>query len=182
MQLDQWQAKKCTIIEVESNQIKYEGAHIIRVKRSLAKEDGSETGIVSIGLVCRYNSVTSNADTPPTWDIIHQYANISVDDLDKRLDTPENRILLEISTDHAFEHFEWCLVATVSQGFCAFIHLKLTVAFAGETRRIRVTWFGMPLFAFTYHGCEVVKFQNRSNEPIIPHPKPEYLAMLICMQ
>ena len=64
MQLDQWQAKKCTIIEVESNQIKYEGAHIIRVKRSLAKEDGSETGIVSIGLVCRYHSVTSNADTP----------------------------------------------------------------------------------------------------------------------
>ena len=142
MQLDQRQAKKCAVIEVEPNEFKGEGAHII--KRSLAKEDGSETGIVSIGLVC--HSVTSmqkhSQSFPPTWDIIHHYANISVDDLDKRLDTPENGILLEISMHRAFEHFKWCLVATVSQGFRAFIRLKLTVAFAGATRRIHreVVW------------------------------------------
>ena len=62
MQLDKRQARKCAVIKVEPNQIISEGVHII--KRSLAKEDGSETGIVSIGLVCRYHSVTSNADTP----------------------------------------------------------------------------------------------------------------------
>ena len=63
MQLDQRQAKKCAVIEVEPNEFKGEGAHII--KRSLAKEDGSETGMVSIGLVRRYRSVTSNAGTFP---------------------------------------------------------------------------------------------------------------------
>jgi hypothetical protein len=63
MKLDKRQAGKCAIIDVSPNQIISEGAHII--KRSLAKEDGSETGIVSIGLVCRYHSVTSNADTLP---------------------------------------------------------------------------------------------------------------------
>ena len=60
MQLEKRQAKRCAVIEADPNKIKSEGAHII--KRSLAKEDGSETGIVSIGLVCRYHSVTSNAD------------------------------------------------------------------------------------------------------------------------
>ena len=126
MQLDKRQAGKCAVIKAEPDEIISEGAHII--KRSLAKEDGSETGMVSIGLVCRYHSVTSNADTsfPQTWDIIRQYANISVDDLENSLDSPENGILLEISMHRAFEHFEWCLVATVSQGFRAFIRLKLT--------------------------------------------------------
>jgi hypothetical protein len=64
MKLDKRQARKCAVIDLRPNQIKSEGAHII--KRSLAKEDGSETGIVvSIGLVCRYHFVTSNADTFP---------------------------------------------------------------------------------------------------------------------
>ena len=45
MQLDQRQAKKCAVIEVEPSEFAGEGAHII--KRSLAKEDGSETGMVS---------------------------------------------------------------------------------------------------------------------------------------
>ena len=61
MQLDKRQAGKCAVIKAEPDEIISEGAHII--KRSLAKEDGSETGMVSIGLVCRYHSVTSNADT-----------------------------------------------------------------------------------------------------------------------
>ena len=63
MKLDKRQASKCAVIDVRPSQIDREGAHII--KRSLAKEDGSETGIVSIDLVCRYHSVTSNADTFP---------------------------------------------------------------------------------------------------------------------
>jgi hypothetical protein len=53
----------CAVINARPTEIKSEGAHII--KRSLAKEDGSETGIVSIGLVCCHHSVTSNADTFP---------------------------------------------------------------------------------------------------------------------
>ena len=85
MQLDQRQAKKCAVIEVEPNEFEGEEAHII--KRSLAKEGGSETGIVSIGLVC--HSVTSmqkhSQSFPPTWDIIHQYANIAVEILEKAL-------------------------------------------------------------------------------------------------
>ena len=54
MQLDKRQAGKCVVIKAEPDEIISEGAHII--KRSLAKEDGSETGIVpvSIGLLCRY--------------------------------------------------------------------------------------------------------------------------------
>jgi hypothetical protein len=63
MKLDKRQARKCAVIDLRPTQIKSEGAHII--KRSLAKEDGSETGIVSIGLVCRYHFVTSNAGTFP---------------------------------------------------------------------------------------------------------------------
>ena len=65
MKLDKRQARECAVINARPTQIKSEGAHII--KRSLAKEDGLETGIVSIGLVCRYRSVTSlaNADTFP---------------------------------------------------------------------------------------------------------------------
>lgn len=43
--------------------IESEGAHII--KRSLAKEDGSVTGIVSISPICRYHFMTSNPDTFP---------------------------------------------------------------------------------------------------------------------
>ena len=49
MQLIKRQAGKCAVIEAEPNEIESEGAHII--KRSLAKEDGSETKTVSIGLV-----------------------------------------------------------------------------------------------------------------------------------
>ena len=77
-----------------------------------------------------------------TRDMIHQYANISVRDLESSIDSPENGILLEISMHDAFDSFEWCLVATVDQGFRAFIRLKLTVAFAGATRRIyrEVVW------------------------------------------
>ena len=63
MKLDKRQARKCAVISASPTQIISEGANII--KPSLAKEDGSETGIVSIGLVCRYHSVTSNADTFP---------------------------------------------------------------------------------------------------------------------
>jgi hypothetical protein len=40
-----------------------------------------------------------------------------------------------------------------------------------------VKWFGAPLFFFANHGRQVVKFQNDSNEPDIPLPKPEYLAL-----
>ena len=80
---------------------------------------------------------TRSLSCPPIWDIIHQYANISVDNLENSLDSPENGILLQTEMHRAFEHFEWCLVATVSQGFHAFIRLKLTVAFAGATRRIQ---------------------------------------------
>ena len=60
-----------------------------------------------------------------------------MDNLENSLDSAENGILLEISMHRAFEHFEWCLVATVSQGFRSFIRLKLTIAFAGATRRIQ---------------------------------------------
>ena len=63
MKLEKRQASKCAVINASPDDIDSEGAHII--KRSLAKEDGSETGIVSIDLVCRYHSVTSNADTFP---------------------------------------------------------------------------------------------------------------------
>jgi hypothetical protein len=62
MKLDKWQARKCTVIDASPTQIESEGAHII--KWSLAKENGSETGIVSIGFVCCYY-LTSNADTFP---------------------------------------------------------------------------------------------------------------------
>ena len=62
--------------------------------------------------------------------------------LENSLDSPENGILLQIEKHRAFEGFEWCFVATVSQGYRAFIRLKLTVAFAGATRRIQgeVVW------------------------------------------
>ena len=85
---------------------------------------------------------TRSPSYPPIWDIIHQYANISVEILENSLDSPENGILLRIEKHRAFESFEWCFVATVSQGFRAFIRLKLTVAFAGATRRIHreVVW------------------------------------------
>ena len=63
MKLDKRQASECAIIDARPDEIKSEGAHII--KRSLVKEDGSETGIVSIDLVCRYHSVTSIAGTFP---------------------------------------------------------------------------------------------------------------------
>ena len=77
---------------------------------------------------------TRSPSFPLTWDIIRQYADLSVVDLENSLDSPENGILLEIGMHHAFEHFEWCFEATVSQGFRAFIRLNLTVAFAGATR------------------------------------------------
>ena len=60
-----------------------------------------------------------------------------MDDLENSPDSPENGILLHIEMHRAFEHFEWCLVATVSQGFRTFIRSKLTVAFAGATKRIQ---------------------------------------------
>jgi hypothetical protein len=63
MKLNKRQARKCMVINASPTQIKSKGAHII--KRSLVKEDGSEMGIVSIGFICRYHSVTSNADTFP---------------------------------------------------------------------------------------------------------------------
>jgi hypothetical protein len=80
---------------------------------------------------------TRSPSYPLLWDIIHHYANISVDNLENSIDSPENGLLLEIGMHRAFERFEWCLVATVSQGFLAFIHLKLTVAFSGASRRIQ---------------------------------------------
>ena len=69
MKLDKRQANKCAVIDVIPSDIICEEVHII--KRSLAKDDGSETGIVSIGLVCRYHSVTSYAvsDTFPVLPI-----------------------------------------------------------------------------------------------------------------
>jgi hypothetical protein len=87
---------------------------------------------------------TRSPSYPPLWDIIHHYANISVVNLENSLDSPENGILLQVEMHRAFEHFKWCLVATVSQGFRAFTRLKLTVAFAGATRRIQgeVVWRG----------------------------------------
>ena len=76
------------------------------------------------------------------WDIIRQYADISVDNLESSLDSPENGILLDIEMHRAFDQFKWCFVPTVSQIFHAFVRLKLTVAFAGATRRIQgeVVW------------------------------------------
>ena len=65
MKLNKRQANKCAVIDLNPGRIMCEGAHII--KRSLAKDDDPEAGIVSIGLVCRYHSVTSYAfsDTFP---------------------------------------------------------------------------------------------------------------------
>ena len=80
---------------------------------------------------------TGSPSLAPTWDIIRHYANIPVDSLENSLDSPENGILFQVEMHRAFEHFEWCLVATVSQGFRAFIRLKLTLAFAGATRHIQ---------------------------------------------
>ena len=60
-----------------------------------------------------------------------------MDNLENSIDSPENGILLQIEMHRAFECFDWCLVATVRRGFRAFIRLKLTVAFAGATRRIQ---------------------------------------------
>ena len=37
-------------------------------------------------------------------------------------------------------------------------------------------WFSDTLFIFD-HGREVVTFHNQPNQPIIPLPKPEYLAL-----
>ena len=116
---------------------------------------------------------TRSPSCPPTWDIIHQYANISVEILENSLDSPENGILLQIEKHRAFEGFEWCFVATVSQGYRAFIRLKLTVAFAGATRRIqREVVSRTPLNLLLPWT-----FQNQPNQPIIPLPKPEYLAL-----
>ena len=61
MKINKRQAGKCAVIKGIPAEIKSEAAHII--KQSLAKEDGLKAGIVSIDLVCRYHSVTSNADT-----------------------------------------------------------------------------------------------------------------------
>jgi len=143
--LDKRQARKCAVIEADPTKIIVEGAHII--KRSLAKEDGSETGI------------THSLSIPPTWDIIRQYANISVDDLENSLDSPENGILLQIEMHRAFERFKWCLVATEQQD------------------EYTVKWFGEDLFIFSIIGRKVVNFQNQSSEPTIPLPKPEYIAL-----
>jgi hypothetical protein len=40
-----------------------------------------------------------------------------------------------------------------------------------------VKWFREPFIIFSIFGCQVVKFQNQPNQPIIPLPKPEYLAL-----
>ena len=69
MKLNKRQANKCAVIDLNPGRIMCEGAHII--KRSLAKDDDPKAGIVSIGLVCRYHSVTSCAvsDTFPVLPI-----------------------------------------------------------------------------------------------------------------
>jgi hypothetical protein len=40
-----------------------------------------------------------------------------------------------------------------------------------------VKWFREALLIFSAFGREVVTFQNQPNQPIIPLPKPEYLAL-----
>jgi len=140
------QAERCAVIDANPTQIEREGAHII--KRSLAKENGSETGI------------TRSQSYPTTWDIIHHYANIRVDNLEDSLDSPENGILLQIEMHRAFEHFKWCFVATE------------------QPNEYRVKWLhNPPHLVFLDHGREVVTFQNQSDQPDIPLPKPEYLAL-----
>jgi hypothetical protein len=40
-----------------------------------------------------------------------------------------------------------------------------------------IKWFRKPLGIFSAFGRQVVTFQNQPNQPIIPLPKPEYLAL-----
>ena len=47
----------------------------------------------------------------------------------------------------------------------------------GQQDEYTVKWFGEPLMSFSAFGRKLVKFQNQPNEPIIPLPKPEYLAL-----
>ena len=108
---------------------------------------------------------TRSPSCPPIWDIIHHYANISVDDLENSLDSPENGILLQIEMHRTFERFDWCLIATVSQGFRAFIRLKLTVAFC-RGNKTNTTWsgFATPSSSSPPLDVKVVTFQ-KSTQP-----------------
>jgi hypothetical protein len=47
----------------------------------------------------------------------------------------------------------------------------------GQQDEYKVKWFCEALFIFSTIGCEVVMFQNQPNQPIIPLPKPEYIAL-----
>lgn len=51
------------------------------------------------------------------WDIIQHHADISVEDLESKLDSPENGFLLELQMHRAFDSFKWCLIPTVSMEF-----------------------------------------------------------------
>jgi hypothetical protein len=47
----------------------------------------------------------------------------------------------------------------------------------GQQDEYKVKWFGEALLIFSTFGREVVTFQNQPNQPIIPLPKPEYIAL-----
>ena len=47
----------------------------------------------------------------------------------------------------------------------------------GQQDEYNVKWFSEALYIFSGYGREVVTFQNQPNQPIIPLPKPEYLAL-----
>ena len=137
------EAEKCAVVNASPTDIEIKGAHII--KRSLAKEDGLEAGIVGIGLFCRYHSVrlwqTGSLSLSPTWDIIHHYANIPVDNLENSLDSPENGNFLEISMHRAFERFEWCLCPNCKPRILCIHSLKAHCSIC-KGNKTNTTWSG----------------------------------------
>jgi hypothetical protein len=46
-----------------------------------------------------------------------------------------------------------------------------------QQEEYNVKWFSEPLAIYSAFGRQVVTFQNQPNQPIIPPPKPEYLAL-----
>ncbi|KAK7680799.1 hypothetical protein QCA50_016107 [Cerrena zonata] len=145
--LETRQNEECAIIrKLPNSSLGTRSAHI--TKPSFAKEDDSDDTNFAI-----------HRPFQATWNIIHHYANISLDVLQDRIDSPENGILMSIDMHRAFEKFEWCLIPT------------------GQPSEYTVKWLTeLPLAIFVLLGRPVVTFADDSSNSI-PLPKPEYLAL-----
>ncbi|TDL20908.1 hypothetical protein BD410DRAFT_790255 [Rickenella mellea] len=94
-----------------------------------------------------------------TLDMLHHYGGISLSNLERRIDDPENGILLQMEMHTSFDKFEWCFEAM------------------DEPNTYEIKWFGDEIQIFADHGLHVVKFRNHAAGEHIALPERKYLKL-----